>query len=217
LPRFEFSELKDLVYSRLENNRLMYKSVEVGNALNEAIRCASLLCGWYQSTYDIRQGATIPNRHIYDVPEGIIFVQKVSYEGQALEKVSLSAMVNNWPIFLQDTTNNTGNQVSRFVPIGIKKFAIHPADSVGGGLLQVTGISEPDVLVNDTDLIYIPKEGVTAVVDYAAHIVQCKLQGAPFMQSLSFFKTYESLVIVNKYWQGYKQPTMYFDEQVGMQ
>lgn len=191
----------------------MYQESEVTNSINEAIACANVAIGWFQATRPVNSGATIANRHIYDTPEDIMFPIKVSFEGQALEKSPLKAMANNWPIFLKDTTASTGKQVSRFTPLGIRKFVIHPADSVGGGLLEVTGIANPDPLVDDADLIYIPKEGVTAVVDYAAHIVQCKLQGTPFMQSLAYFRNYESLVKLNKYWQNYKQPNIYFDEQ----
>ena len=68
-------------------------------------------------------------------------------------------------------------------------------------------------MVNNNDTAYIPKEGVTAVVDYAAHAVQCKMQGAPFMQSLSMYRNFEALMKLNKYWASYRQPNLYYDEQ----
>jgi len=191
----------------------MYQEQEVTDAINEATACTNLACVWYQKTYPVSTYSTIANRHIYDVPEQIVFPQRVIFEGQVLEKSPLEAMANNWPTFLKDTTASLGKQVSRWTPIGVRKFAIHPADSVGGGDLSVTGIAEFDTLVDDTDLIYLPKEGVTAVCDYAAHVVQCKLQGTPFYQSLSLFRNYENLVKLQKYWLSYKQPTIYFDEQ----
>lgn len=209
-------QLKTLVYARLEGNSRMYQDSEVTNAINGCYQIINLSVGWYQKTVPIIQTYTIANRHIYDFPSRIVFPESVKYEQQALEKVSLSAMANNWPLFLQDTTATTGNQVSRFCPIGIKKFVLHPADAVGGGYLEVTGIANPDPMVTDNDTVYIPKEGVTAVADYSAHIVQCKLQGVPFMQSLAMYRNYENLVKLNGYWDTFKQPNMYFDTKAGI-
>lgn len=205
--------LKDQVLSRLENNDQMFQSDELTDAINEAICISNMLCGWYQSTIPISTLTTIADRHIYDTPNGIIFPIRVTFEDQVLEVSNLFAIINDWPSFLRDTTSNTGNQVSRWVPLGLTKFAIHPADSVGGGSLMVTGISEPDTLTDDEDQIHIPKEGITTVCDYAAHIVQCKLQGTPFMQSLGMFRNFQALIGLGKYWNTYRQPNMYFDEQ----
>lgn len=213
MQRFTLGDLKDQVYSRLESNDQMYKSSEVTNAINEAAAVANLASAWYQQTLPVSTSSTIADRHIYDVPSGIIFPQRVIFDGQVLEKSNLNALSNNWPTFLQDTTATTGKQVSRWCPLGIRKFVIHPADAIGGAALFVTGIADFDTLSNDSDYIYIPKEGVTAIADYAAHIVQCKLQGTPFMQSLAMFRNFQDLIKLQKYWLSYKQPTIYFDQQ----
>lgn len=213
MPRLTLGFLKEQVYSRLEDNDQMFQEDEVIDAINEAVYVANMLCGWFQQTYSISTTYTIANRHIYDVPEEIIIPMRVVFENQVLEVSPLDSTLNNWPDFLKDTTDSLGMQVSRWIPLGIRKFAIHPADSVGGGLLQVTGVAEPDVLVNDSDLIYVPKEGVTAICDYAAHIVQCKLQGTPFVQSMSMFNNFQAMIGLYKYWNSYKQPNIYFDQQ----
>ena len=217
MPRLTLGDLKQQVYSRLEDNDQMFQESEVTNAINEAIACINMICGWYQKTYSVSSTTTIAGRHIYEVPHEIIFPQRVIFDNQIMEKSSLSAISNDYPNFMQDTSDSTGKQVSRWCPLGIKKFVLHPADSVGGATLQVTGISEIDTLLNDTDMIYIPKEGVTAVCDYAAHVVQCKMQGLPFYQSMSYYNNYQLLVKLNKYWRSYSQPTMYFDEQSKVQ
>ena len=213
MPRFTLGELRDQVYSRLENNDQMFQPSEVTDAINEGVSCVNLICGWYQGTRSVSTVTTIAGRHIYDVPEDIVFPQRVTFEGQVLERSGLMTLASTWPRFLQDTTSNTGKQVSRWSPIGIRKFVIHPGDSVGGGALEVTGILNPDVLEESSDQVYIPKEGLTAVCDYAAHAVQCKLQGTPFMQSLTMFRNYEALVGLQKYWANYKQPNLFFDER----
>lgn len=214
MARFTLADLKALVYARLENNFWMYQPDEVRLAINHAYWLSNMICAWNQETYPLNSGATIANRHIYNVPDAIIFPTKVVFEGQDLERVSLSALSNGWPLFLQDTTASTGKQVSRWCPVGINKFILHPADSVGGGYVEVSGIAQPAEMINDTDMVYIPKEGVTAVVDCAAHQVQCKLQGTPFLQSLGMFKNFQGLLQLNKYWDSYKQPQLYFDTQV---
>ena len=207
------ANLRSLVYSRLEGNELMYSNTEVNNALNEAYRVVNLICAWKTVTVSVRQEATIANRAIYDVPESIVIPQKVSFEGKALEKSPVTQTANYFPKFLTDTTYSTGKPVSRWIPIGITKFAIHPADSIGGGLLQVTGITNPDEMVNDSDTVYIPKEGLTTVIDYSAHVVQCKLQGTPFRQSLSLYSNFQQLLKIDKYYAGYKQPSMWISDE----
>ena len=214
MANLTLADIKDQVYSRLEDNREMYQDQEVTDAINEAYRIMSMFCGWVNRTSSISSGYTIADRTFYDVPDDIIFPQKVDFEGQALEKVSLFSMSQMRPSWVRETTANSGRNVSQWVPIGIRKIAIHPADSVGGGLLQVTGIGEPVQLVNDTDIVLIPKEGVLPVCDYAAHSVQCKLQGAPFMDSLEMYRNFENLMKLSKYWQGYRQPSMIFLDKV---
>ena len=214
MPRLTLADLKNQVYSRLEDNELMYSSTEVTNAINDGLRTLNMMCGWYQKTYSIPGGGTtVAGRVIYDIPSQILFPQRVVWGGKVLEKSPLGQTSNEWPNWMKDTSNNTGTPTSRWIPIGINKFAIHPADSLGGATLEVTGIENPVILVIDTDVAYIPKEGVTAVVDYAAHAVQCKLQGLPFMQSLGMYRNFESLMKLNKYWQSYRQPNLYYDEQ----
>lgn len=213
MPNPTLKDIKDQVYAKLEDNREMYKEDEVRDAINEGYRILNLFCGWVNATVPVSTTYTIADRVIYDVPYRIVIPQKVSFEGQALEKVPLSVAALNLPIFLRSYTSSTGQNVSRWIPIGLRKFAIYPADSVGGGLLEVTGIANPIVMLNDSDRVVIPKEGINAVVDYAAHSVQCKLQGEPFMQSLSLYRSFEELMKLNKMWSTYKQPRMYFDNQ----
>ena len=216
MPSFTLGQLRDQTYARLESNTEMYQSDEVDSAINEAIAVINLQCGWFQDTYPISTTTTIANRHIYDLPKDIIFAQRVVFEGQVLERSSLWALGNNFPTFLRDTTETTGNQVSRWCSLGINKIAIHPADSVGGGDLYITGISDPGDLVLDADTLALPKEGVPIICDYAAHSVQCKLQGTPFMQSLALFKNYQELVNLSKFFSDYNQPTYRYDEQAPM-
>jgi hypothetical protein len=216
MANFTLGQLKAQTYSRLEDNREMYQESEVTSAINEAISVINLACGWFQNTYHVSTTTTVADRHIYDFPPEIIFPQRVVFENQVLEKATLWTLGNNFPTFLRDTTATTGNQVSRWCAIGIRKFVIHPADSVGGGDLYVTGITEPGVLVEDADSLILPKEGIPAICDYAAHIVQCKLQGTPFMQSLTMFNNYQQMVEMSKFFSGYNQPTYRYDEQSAM-
>jgi hypothetical protein len=212
LAHIDLASLKALVYARLEGNTSMYSDSEITWAINEAISCGNLICGWSQDTYRIT-GGSVPGRHIYDVPEGIIFPIRVCFMDEVLEKGSLSSGISLLPELMRDTTASTGKPVSRWFPIGITKFAIHPADSVGGGAITVTGITEFPKLTASTDDTQMPKESITAVCDYAAHIVQCKMQGAQLAQSYSFFQNWQNLTKLDKYWQTFSQPNYYFDEQ----
>ena len=211
MPTLSLSELKAATYAKLEGNQRMYKPAEVTRAINEAIKLTNLFGAWFNTTATVPSTATIANRVIYRVPESIIIPEKVSINGVELNKVGLLQLCRNWPEWMSETTASTGYSVSRWCPYAFNRIIINPADSVGGAYLEITGIGNPPDLEDDSDVISIPKDGVPAVSEYAAHIVQCKLTGTAFTQSIPMYRTYEKYVKSQRKWLTYKQPNVWFD------
>lgn len=208
------SELKAAAYSKLDNNFYFYPSSEITWAINEAIKIGNLFCGWITTTKSVySDGVTIADRAIYRVPASIAIPQKVVFEGRELDKVGLFQLFRNWPTWMQDTTATTGYPVSRWCPYSLNRFAINPADAVGGGLLEVTGIANITDLASDSDSINLPKASAPIIADYAAHIVQCKLGSVPLTQSIPLYRSYEKLLKQYRIWSRYKQPNFWLDNR----
>jgi len=214
MPNISLLSLRDATYSKLDDNTEFYSTTEVTWAINEAIRLGNVFCGWISTTASvISGGTTVANRVIYKVPEGIAIPQKVVFEGKELDKVGMYQLFRNWPTWMKDTTATTGYPVSRWCPYSLNRFAINPADAVGGGLLEVTGIASPTALSSATDTINLPKSVISVIAEYAAHTVQCKLGSVPLTQSIPMFRTYEKMIKQSCIWSRYKQPNMWLEKR----
>jgi len=211
MPTISLSELKSATYSKLEGNQRMYKPAEVTRAINEAIKLANIFSGWFNTTATVPSTATIANRVIYRVPESIIIPEKVSINGVELNKVGLLQLCRNWPEWMSETTESTGYSTSRWCPYAFNRIIINPADSIGGAYLEITGIGSPPDLYDDSDVIGVAKDAIPAISDYAAHIVQCKLTGTAFTQSIPMYRTYEKYIKSQRKWLAFKQPNIWFD------
>ena len=205
------SEISSLAYSKLGSNTRMYTASEVYRAINNALKITNLFGSWQSKTVDARPGFTVAGRIMYRVPESIVFPEKVTYEGMELDKVGLHHRCKEYPDWMSESTSSTGGPVARWCPYSLNKFLIHPADSVGGGQLLVTGLACPDDMAHSTDTVSIPRNVATTVAEYAAHIVQCKLTGTPFTQSMPMYRAYEKYIKQQRAYLTYKHPNLWFD------
>lgn len=212
MARVTLSELESAVYAKLDQNTLFYPNSEVDAAINEAIRLLNLFCGWINSTVGVpSDSVTVAGRIIYRVPDEIAIPEKVSFNGIALDKIGIDKLCHFFPDWMKETTASTGRDVTRWCPYAANRFILNPGDAIGGALLEVTGIAVPTELVADADYVDIPRDGISAIAEYSAHIVQCKLGQVPLVQSMPMYRTYEQLVKQQKIWLGYKQPNFWLD------
>lgn len=214
MPVVSLQTLLDSTYAKLDGNDQFYSPSETTWAINEGIRLSNIFCGWLTSTISVpSNGVTIANRVIYRVPPGIAIPQKVTFEGKELDKVGMFQLFRNWPTWMKDTTATTGYPVNRWCPYSLNRFAINPADAVGGGLLEVTGIASPAYLSAVSDTVTLPKIAVSPITEYAAHVVQCKLGSVPLTQSMAMYRTYEKMIKQYGIWRRYKQPNFWLDNR----
>ena len=211
MPLVNLATLKARVYSRVDSNRLLFTAPEVQAAINEAIQVVNLSTGFIQGTFQI-PGWSQVNRIWYDTPAQILIPLRVTFEGQYLQPTTLWQLGASYPNWTADTTNSTGLQVSYWVPCGLTKFGIYPADSLGGCDLRMTGVLEPVPLVNDTDVLNLPNEYASAVDLLATHTLILKESSAAFAQGS---KDYQKYLSVNKQmtiWKGLTQPRYFVPE-----
>lgn len=214
MPSFTLADLSNRVLDRLDQNVALYTQPEVNSAINEAIRVLNLACGFLQVTVLIA-GSSVANRFWYDVPFGpgnIVIPLRVQYEQTYLRKYNLNEIGRAYPQWLTETTATTGQPVQHFIPFGIRKFAIHPADAVGGGDLSVTGVQEPIPLVNPTDVVQWPNEVTPAFDALAAHTLMLKEGGAIFSAATADYQQYIRIMKKLTIWKGMVWPSWFVPE-----
>lgn len=214
MPTVTLLQLKNRVFSRIDDNRLFYAESELTNAINECIRCFNNFTGMIQTTVPVGTGITEPGRVWYDVPESIFIPIRVQFEDTYLQKTFANQIGKSNATWVRDTTDNTALPVSQWVPCGFKKFAIHPADSLGGAALTMTGVAEPALLVNDTDTVVIPNEYTDPVVLMASQVVTIKETAALFKQSAAYYQQYLHIMKRASIWRGTVMPKFYIPETV---
>jgi hypothetical protein len=199
------SDLQLRVLDRLDNNTFLYTNLEITSALNECVRVANILTGYMQVSIDVPTG-TVANRVWYDVPLGILIPLRVQLDGLYLQKTSYNDLGQIHPGWQTQTTATTGKTILEWIPMGLKRFALYPADSYGGEELTVTGVQEPALLVNPNDSLVIPAEYVELITECAAHVLQLKEGGRIFQDSMSMFKRAMGKMKQMSIWQGDRQP-----------
>jgi hypothetical protein len=210
MPIISLGDLMTRVYSRVDNNQLLYPQVEVIAAINEGIKLTNLLLGYYQDTITLPD-VSQPDRLFYDLPAGVVFPFRVSFENQYLRPMSLNSIGQYSAAWMTATTGNTGMAVSNWIPVGLFKFAIWPADSVGGGQIAVASLVEPPVLVNPKDTISWSSEASLAFDQYAEHVIQLKESTADFSKASMAYNAYQSSVKRSSYIANLRMPRWWVD------
>jgi hypothetical protein len=205
VPSVTLSVLQSRVYARLDDNSQLYSQAEVNSIINECLRVINLHTGLFQASIQVptfSQAGCI----WYDTPATIIFPLRVQFEDTYLQKYSPKQMAMLYPAWSQDTTASTGLPVSNWVTCGFNKFGIHPADSIGGAAIFVTGVQEPTLLISQSDIVAMPNEYTEALVMCAAHTLMLKETGKLFKTASLVFNDYQRIMKKLSIWKGYTQP-----------
>lgn len=198
----------DVVLSRLENNDRFYTREHIRKVLNLCIQNSNLWVGWYQGGVTI---LTVKDRVCYDVPQSVIFPMSLTMQGRVINKSAFGALVADNQKLWKQNTANTGIQMSDWSLLGLKKFVVYPADSRGGRTMVLTGVMEPPLFDGESTTLNIPVNVMNAILDYASHLIQVKISGQPFMQSMSFYKIYSQAMRQLMMWRSQNQP--YFTDE----
>ncbi len=204
MPSFTLGEIQTLIYDRLEGNTLLYTEPELTAVINECLRVTNLFTG-YNETSIILPNFTVANQLVYDVPESILFITRVAFEGQDLDKIGLIRIAQDYRYWATDTSDTYG-PTARWIPIGITKFALHPIDAVGGADVTITGVVEPTLLVAADDVVSLDDEFVTLIVEYCGHRLVLKEGGKAFADASLLIQSYWRQMKQLKRWQGFKAP-----------
>lgn len=187
MPSVTLGQILSRVYARLDGNTLLYPRGDCVQEINDAVQVCNLLTGSIQSTIQIWTGQVDPTatppvtpQLVYPTPSGIIFITSMVYEGRELTPMSLRALAGQYRSWATDVSSPHGRPVKEWSPIGWDKFVIHPTDGQGGRSLLVTGVTEPQAMVNDADLCPLPNEYVEDVEDLVGSVLPIREGGRIF-------------------------------------
>ncbi len=203
MPIVTLADLSSRVYARIDNNTQLYTQSEVTSSLNESLRVLNSFLGFLQGSVQMMSEA---GRVWYDVPTGILIPMRVQFEGVYLQKMFPSQIGKAYAGWTAETTLNTGTPVAEWVPCGLTKFAIHPADSVGGAVINVTGVLEPTPLVNPTDTVTIPNEYTDILVNLSGQVLTLKETGKLFSQQIFYYREFMRIMAKAAIWRGAVMP-----------
>jgi hypothetical protein len=202
VPTILLSDLRARTLARLDGNSILYTTPEVDAVINECIRVTALFTNFYRTTVQL-PGWTVANQLVYDTPSPILKITSVMYEGRQLNYASLRELARTRRNWATDTTAAKG-QPDYWAPIGLTKFVISPKDSVGGNDLSLTGIGEPPLLVNATDVFQMENEFIELVPEYCSHRLQLKEGGKIFSDASLSLNTFYDCMKERKAYEFYK-------------
>ena len=213
MPRFTLNDLDNMVLGTIENNSVFYTLRERTSAINEAIRIINLHTGFLRASVEM-PGWSVANRSVYDMPASILIPLRMEYEGRYLHPIGLRAIGNAYPEWRKETTAGTGAAVARWVRLGLKRIAVHPAPSIGGQDMLFYGVAEPPLLVNPTDTVPLNDELADEIKDYAGHILPLKEGGAIFAAASLYYQEFIRKRKKTEQWTSMKWPAYFVETKV---
>ena len=177
--QISLAQLQQALLQRVEGVPY-WTPAEATRAINEAMRIYSACSGYWRTLISV---PTIPNQHYVPLPGTLVQGTRVTWNGLPLEPVTLNDLswsIRNW----RGTTTATPGAPPRpiyWAKASLTLLMIYPADayaSVGGtNALQIDGIRNTPILVNQTDFIDLGQEQFDTLLGYAQHVLSFKLGG----------------------------------------
>lgn len=202
-------QVRDRIWSRLEANTGFYEQASVDRALNLSISILNLFIGRYQGSAYV-PSFSVANQHIYNIPSPIVLATAIYMENRSLRPARLRSFSLAHPFWLKQTSSNTGIEVANWIPIGMSRFAIWPADSVGGAALRVDGIVEPPLTGASDEVIPFGEEAAEALEEHAIHFLSIA-EGGKIMSDTTkviFNGSYRAKLYRMKRWSGDIMPQL---------
>lgn len=212
MPSVTLGDLKGRLYEYLERNSLFYPDDELVDAINESICTLNLYTGFLQGNATTM--FTVANRVIYDVPSNILMLMRVKLRDRYLEPVGLTAMCRSNTRWMKNTTATEAMPVANWVPIGVRRFALYPADAIGGSAMLLTGVLEPTPLVDDDDVMQFPNEYDTTVIDLSKHVLQLDEGGAIFTKASTGYQEFLRDAKELTMFKNLKMPSYFVDQEL---
>lgn len=155
-----------------------WSDAEYRLAINEALRQYNLATGLW---HDRVVMPTVASQVYYTVNSNLLHNTRVEFNEKTMTRESIDNMDTGRPSWEGQTTASGGSVPTRpkvWIPVGIKTFAIWPADAAGSNSLTIDGVMATPTFTEATldDFIDLGEEDHDAILTYAAHLLQFKAQ-----------------------------------------
>jgi hypothetical protein len=166
-----------------------WSDTEANRAINESLRWWNLLTGYWRKMETI---TTVANQVFYSLSSTLIMPCRVHFSSYPMDIGSIFDMNQGRPGWRGETTATSGapSRPTIWCPVGLKRIAIWPADSVGNTTLVVDSIRTTPVLVNDTDFVDIGREELSSLGGEALHIAAFKEGGRRWQATFHFHQEF---------------------------
>jgi hypothetical protein len=211
VPTLTLGELDSRVLDRLDQNTLLYKTSERYAAINEGIQVLNCLTGFYQQNVQFPYSSQ-QNRVWYDVPAPIVIPTKLTLDGVFVRRSTLLQLSRSKPDWVTDTTYNQVSNISSWGGWGLQKIFLHPADSIGGQTMVLTGVVNPPTLVNPSDSLNAPNWLQSALDLYCSHVPVLKESSKSFAEASKDLNAFYRLVKKQTQWLGWAAPKYWVAE-----
>jgi hypothetical protein len=198
VPSITLTQLSTQVLDQLDGNTGEFPSAQVTAVINQALARLNCLVGIQSATIPV-PGFTQSNQFQYAVPAGIFIPVRFDFEGDQLTRMSLDRLARAYPSWASDYSAYT-YAPAHAASIDLQNFVIHPADSSGGGLLEVTGIVPTTPLVNPGDVVQLDNEFTEILVAYAKPRLLAKEGGKAFADAWAAYKPFQKKIRSMSIW-----------------
>jgi hypothetical protein len=147
-------------------------------AINEALRLYNLSTGlWHERVVT----TTVADQVYYTVDSNLLHNTRVEFNEYTLTVENVDDMDASRPTWEGQTTATGGSVPTRpkvWIPVGIRTFALWPADHAGNNGLVIDGVADTPIFTEAvaSDYINLGQEDHDAILTYAQHVLQFKGQ-----------------------------------------
>lgn len=189
------SDLLPQIFSRVEElpeDPIFWTEDEANFAAIEALNDLMLLVGRPTQVVSLPFNI-VPNQAFQQIPKGIFAVSDIQGAGSQVYKVTLEDFDYLQAYNTSDWTQDVGETIQQWCPIGMTMFAVHPTLSVFQ-TVQLTGIAYPCVETwpYDPTAITVPFNDIFLVTleKYAAHYLRFKEATDEETESNKIYQSY---------------------------
>lgn len=211
MPTLTAAQLDKRILARIDNNTQLYTFLERMAALTEGARVLNLFTAFKQKSVALDR-PTQANRIWYDLPYDLVIPTKVQADGRYLKRGRLLQIGRARTTWVTETTLNQLQPMSEWIPVGLRKFAIWPADSCGGQQITVTGIAEIPPFVSPDDTISLSNDSLAALDLLATHVLLLKESSKIFGQGSKDWLKFQKIVKEMTAYNGFRQPVYYVND-----
>lgn len=175
--RVTLDTFRDQLLQRTDTS-LFWTADEARLAINEALRLWNLLTGRWRRRVTV---TILPADVRVSLPSTLTYGMRVrTPDGLPLNPTSLTELDLAQPQWRQERTTDGGGIPTRptdWAPESLTSIVIWPT-TLAGGTLEIDGVADTPVLVDDADWVDLGDEHLIPLADFALHVLAFK-EGGP--------------------------------------